>query len=199
MRRNVMCFTLSALLFALSVSAEAQQNAKIPKIGFLGVRPDAANYSAKTILLELRKLGYVEGKTFTFEYRSAENQIDRLPALVDQLIRLKIDVLITAATRELGTAQKATREIPMVSLNLGDPVASGLVQSLARPGGNLTGFTPVRSNYQASGSNCSRKPFLRYRGLQCCGSANRHPGIMERCLERISASRAGAGYRTSLG
>jgi putative ABC transport system substrate-binding protein len=143
MKRNVMCFTLCVFLSVLSFSAEAQQKAKIPKIGFLGVRPDAANYSAKTILLELQKLGYVEGKTFTFEYRSAENQIDRLPALVDQLIRLKIDVLITAATRELSAAQKATREIPMVSLNLGDPVASGLVQSLARPGGNLTGFTPV--------------------------------------------------------
>ena len=132
-----------AVVFALSSHADAQQQGKVPKIGFLGVRPDAANYSAKSILLELEKLGYVEGKNITFEYRNAENQIDRLPALVDDLLRLKINVLITAATREVGAAQKATKDIPIVSLNLGDPVATGLVQSLGRPGGNITGFTPL--------------------------------------------------------
>ena len=134
---------LCAMLFALCSSVEAQQQAKVAKIGFLGVRPDAANYSAKSILLELEKLGYVEGKNITFEYRNAENQIDRLPGLVDDLLRLKINLLITAATREVGAAQKATKDIPIVSLNLGDPVATGLVQSLGRPGGNITGFTPL--------------------------------------------------------
>ena len=128
---------------ALSSFAEAQQPTKLPKIGFLGVRPDAANYSAKYILIELQKLGYVEGKNFTFEYRSAENKIDRLPGLVDQLLRLKIDVLITAATRELQAVQEATKELPVVSLNLGEPVGSGLIRSLAHPGGNITGFTPI--------------------------------------------------------
>jgi len=133
-----------AVAFAIcGAVAQAQQQGKIPKIGFLGVRPDAANYSAKSILLELEKLGYVEGKNITFEYRNAENQIDRLPGLVDDLLRLKINVLITAATREVGAAQKATKDIPIVSLNLGDPVATGLVQSLGRPGGNITGFTPL--------------------------------------------------------
>ena len=101
------------IFFLATVSlAAAQQQGKIPKIGFLGVRPDAANYSAKSILLELEKLGYIEGKNITFEYRNAENQIDRLPGLVDDLLRLKINVLITAATREVGAAQKATKDIP---------------------------------------------------------------------------------------
>ena len=138
-------FSILLIVAVVVVAAmvQAQQQAKIPKIGFLGVRPDAANYSAKSILLELEKLGYVEGKNITFEYRNAENQIDRLPALVDDLLRLKINVLITAATREVGAAQKATKDIPIVSLNLGDPVATGLVQSLGRPGGNITGFTPL--------------------------------------------------------
>ncbi|HLN98386.1 MAG TPA: ABC transporter substrate-binding protein [Pyrinomonadaceae bacterium] len=113
------------------------------KIGFIGVRPDAADYSAKFIVRELENLGYVEGNGFHFEYRTADNQIDRLPDLVDQLIRLKIDVLITAATPETKMAQKATKDIPIVSLNLGDPVISGLVNSMARPGGNVTGFTPL--------------------------------------------------------
>ena len=134
---------LCSVLLAPCFPAQAQQPTKLPKIGFLGVRPDAANYSAKYILIELQKLGYVEGKNFTFEYRSAENKIDRLPGLVDQLLRLKIDVLITAATRELHAVEAATKELPVVSLNLGEPVGSGLIRSLAHPGGNITGFTPI--------------------------------------------------------
>ena len=143
MRKFFLIWSLTIFFLATVSLAAAQQQGKVPKIGFLGVRPDAANYSAKSILLELEKLGYVEGKNITFEYRNAENQIDRLPALVDDLFRLKINVLITAATREVGAAQKATKDIPIVSLNLGDPVATGLVQSLGRPGGNITGFTPL--------------------------------------------------------
>ena len=143
MRKFFLIWSLAIFFLATVSLAAAQQQGKVPKVGFLGVRPDAANYSAKSILLELQKLGYVEGKNFTFEYRNAENQIDRLPTLVDDLIRLKINVLITAATREVGAAQKATKDIPIVSLNLGDPVATGLVQSLGRPGGNITGFTPL--------------------------------------------------------
>ena len=135
-------FILCVLLLPLVFPALAQEN-KVAKVGFIGVRPDAAKYSAKFILHELQKLGYIEGQAFTFEYRSADNQLDRLPAIVDELIRLKLNVLITAATRELVVATKATKDLPLVSLNLGDPVASGLVQSLARPGGNITGFTPL--------------------------------------------------------
>jgi len=143
MRKFFLIWSLAIFFLATVSLAAAQQQGKVPKIGFLGVRPDAANYSAKSILLELEKLGYVEGKNITFEYRNAENQIDRLPGLVDDLLRLKINVLITAATREVRAAQKATKDIPIVSLNLGDPVATGLVQSLGRPGGNITGFTPL--------------------------------------------------------
>jgi putative tryptophan/tyrosine transport system substrate-binding protein len=144
--KGIIGFALSAVLFALCFSAQAQQQAKLPKIGFLGVRPDAANYSAKYILIELQKLGYVEGENFTFEYRSAENKIDRLPGLVDQLLRLKIDVLITAATRELQAVQETTKELPVVSLNLGEPVGSGLILSLAHPGGNIAVLHRSRSN-----------------------------------------------------
>jgi len=134
MRKFFLIWSLAIFFLATVSLAAAQQQGKVPKIGFLGVRPDAANYSAKSILLELEKLGYVEGKNITFEYRNAENQIDRLPGLVDDLLRLKINVLITAATREVRAAQKATKDIPIVSLNLGDPVATGLVQRLGPPG-----------------------------------------------------------------
>ena len=92
---------------------------------------------------ELRELGYVEGKNIAFENRSAENKFDRLPALADELVRLKVDVLLTPATSEALAAKNATRTIPIVFFIVGDPVAAGLVDSLARPGGNITGFTNI--------------------------------------------------------
>ena len=87
-------------------------------------------------------IGYVDGRSIAFEYRNAENKLDRLPALVRELIRLKVDIPVVAATNEARAAKSATKTIPIVGLNLGDPVASGLVDSFARPTGNLTGFTP---------------------------------------------------------
>jgi putative ABC transport system substrate-binding protein len=91
----------------------------------------------------LRDLGYVEGKNIAFEYRFADNKLDRLPALADELVRLKVDVLFTPGINEALAAKNATRTIPIVFMSSGDPVAAGLVDSLARPGGNITGFTDI--------------------------------------------------------
>lgn len=125
-----------------AVAAQAQPQAKLPKIGWLGVRPDDFTSGVELLRRELRALGYVEGKNFTLEYRSAENKLDRLPALVADLARFKVDVLVVAASNEARAAKNATKTIPIVGANLGtDPVAFGLVDSLARPGGNITGFT----------------------------------------------------------
>ncbi len=136
---------LLLILFVLASIhlAQAQQPSKVPRIGFLGVRLDASKSTFDLLKREFQALGYVDGKNIAFEYRNAENEPERLPALVDELIRLKVDVLIVAATNEAHAARKATKTIPVVGLNLGDPVASGLVGSLARPGGNVTGFTPI--------------------------------------------------------
>jgi len=138
---------LFALVIALALcgAAQAQQQSKIPKIGYLGVRPDDSSAGVEFLQREFRALGYVEGKTYTFEYRNAENQPDRLPALVNDLIRLKVDVLIVAAPSEARAAKNATKNIPIVGANLGDPVTSGLVESFARPGGNITGFSNIGS------------------------------------------------------
>ena len=183
---------MCALLFALGSFADAQQPTKLPKIGFLGVRPDAANYSAKYILIELQKLGYVEGKNFTFEYRSAENKIDRLPGLVDQLLRLKIDVLVTAATRELQAVQEATKELPVVSLNLGEPAGSGLIQSLAHPGGNITGFTPISTRADRKAARAAQRGLPEdLAGCGACASTNRESGNLARGMERIPTHRSG--------
>ena len=90
---------------------------------------------------ELRELGYVEGKNFVFELRNAEDKPDRLPALADELVRLKVDLIIAGGPNDALTAKKATHTIPIVFTDsVSDPVARGLVNSLARPGGNVTGF-----------------------------------------------------------
>jgi ABC-type uncharacterized transport system substrate-binding protein len=134
---------LWALLFALSVPAEAQQQAKLPKVGFLGVRPAASAAHLKELRQELRLLGHVEGKNIIIESRYWENKPDRLQALAEELVRLKVDVFLTPGTPATLAVKKATRTIPIVFYFVGDPVAVGLVDSLARPGGNVTGFTII--------------------------------------------------------
>ena len=86
----------------------------------------------------------MEGKQFTFEYRSAENKIERLPELADELVRLNVDVMIASSTAEATAAKNATRTIPIVFTLVADPVATGLIDSLARPGGNITGLIRLR-------------------------------------------------------
>jgi len=115
----------------------------MPKIGWLGARPVTAATGLKLLGRELRALGYVEGKNITFESRYAEGKYDRLSALADELTRLKVDVLVTPSDIEALAAKNTTRSIPIVFLEVSDPVTAGLVDSLARPGGNLTGFTNI--------------------------------------------------------
>jgi len=134
-------FALAVAVFALGLPAQAQ-SPNVPKIGFLGVRPDDSKGTFELLKRELQSLGYIDGKNITFLYRNAENKLDRLPALADELIRLKVHVLVVAATNEARAAKNATKIIPIVGLNLGGSVSLGLFDSLARPGGNLTGFMP---------------------------------------------------------
>jgi putative ABC transport system substrate-binding protein len=143
MKKKFKVLALCAVLFALSYSALAQQPAKIPKIGFLGARPAASGTGLERLRKELRALGYVDGKNIAIESRYAENKLDRLPTLADELVRLKIDMIFTPGINESLAAKNATRTIPIVFSIGGDPVAAGLVDSLARPGGNITGFTTI--------------------------------------------------------
>ena len=146
MKKKLTVLTLNALLFALCVSAEAQQPGKVSKIGWLGSR--SASDPAPVLALfrrELRQLGYVEGKNLAFEVRLAEGKRELLPALAEELVGLKVDVLFAPSTDEALVAKDATGTIPIVFVGSGDPVAAGLVDSLARPGGNITGFTRIGS------------------------------------------------------
>jgi len=141
MRKKIFYFALCAMLFAPCLSAEAQQQAKVAKIGWFGERGSGSG--RELFRQEIRELGYVDGKNITFEYRYAEGKADRLPALANELIRLKVDVLITLSTNAALVLKNATSTIPIIFLGGGDPVAVGLIDSLARPGGNITGFTNI--------------------------------------------------------
>jgi putative tryptophan/tyrosine transport system substrate-binding protein len=145
MNKRITRVALCTMLLALSSPVEAQQPAKIPKIGYLGARPAASNTALEQFLREFRKLGYVEGKNIAIEPRYGEDKLDRLPALADELVRLRVDVLLTPSTPVALAAKSATTAIPIVFLNVSDPVAVGLIDSLARPGGNITGITNIVS------------------------------------------------------
>jgi len=141
MTKKVIGLALGALLFALSVSAEAQQTGKIFRIGFLD--PSTASGSAvlvEAFRQELTKLGWIEGKNITIEYRFAEQNNERLPELAADLVRLKVDVIVVTGGNPALAAKKATTTIPIVMTGIVNPVVLGLVASLARPGGNVTGL-----------------------------------------------------------
>ena len=144
LKKNVIRLGLGALLFALGLPAEAQQPAKIPRIGYLSAL-DASTDSprAEGIRLALRERGYIEGQNIAFEYRYAEGKLDRLPELAAELVRLKVDIIVVAGgDTRVRAAKNATKTVPIVMSGGGvDPVGAGFVESLARPRGNNTGLT----------------------------------------------------------
>jgi putative tryptophan/tyrosine transport system substrate-binding protein len=144
MRKNVICLTLCAMLFALCSSAQAQQSTKVPRIGYLaGAFPSTVSVRTAAFRQGLRELGYVEGKNIVVEYRYAEAKVDRERELAAELTRLKVDVIVSTGPTVTRAAKEATAAIPIVFAQDGDPVASGFVGSLARPGGNITGLSSL--------------------------------------------------------
>jgi ABC-type uncharacterized transport system substrate-binding protein len=140
--RRTFLGTLALGLLAAPVPADAQQAARIPRIGYLGVSsPSLEPHFVEAFRQGLRDLGYIEGQNITIEYRWAEGQDDRLPDLAAEVVRLKPDVIVTTGTPGTLAAKQATKTIPIVMASSGNPVQSGLVASLARPGGNVTGLS----------------------------------------------------------
>ncbi|HEY8185744.1 MAG TPA: ABC transporter substrate-binding protein [Pyrinomonadaceae bacterium] len=142
MSGKIFVWLLATVLLTIVSSAEAQQPKKVPRVGVL--RQSSAHVlwtQLEAFRQGLRDLGYVERKNIAIEYRYAEGELDRLPGLADELARMKVDVIVVSSTPAVLAARNATKEIPIVFHTIGDPVASGVVASLARPGGNITGLT----------------------------------------------------------
>src|SRR2546425_11478068 len=132
---------LAFSLILAPLAAEAQRSGRIPRIGYLSNgNPAKVSTEREAFRRGLRELGWVEGQNVTIEYRWAEGNPDRFPALVAEFVQLKVDVIVLSGLPALHAARRATSTIPVVFVVLADPIAAGLVTSLARPGGNLTGL-----------------------------------------------------------
>ena len=145
MRTNILSFILIGVLALQYSDAKAQQPAKIPRIGYVsgtGTATDQGPY-VEALRQGLRELGHSERKTYVIEYRGAEGQIERVPTLVEELIQTKVDILVAPTPAAIRTAKQIKKTIPIVMVSGLDPVAGGLVDSLARPGGNLTGISTL--------------------------------------------------------
>jgi ABC-type uncharacterized transport system substrate-binding protein len=163
--------TLTLSLLAAPLAAHAQPPAKVPQIGYLALRavPAAEDEVSKQ---GLRDLGWIEGQNLAIEYRWAAGQVDRLPALAEELVRLKVDLIVAWATPAVQAAKDATQTIPIVMTWVADPIRSGFVASLARPGGNITGTSNIQPElvgkklelFRALLPSLSRVAFLAHGG-----------------------------------
>ena len=141
MRRKILSVLLATVFLATVSPAQAQQPAKIPRIGFLALAASIDSTRREAFREGLRALGYMEGKNVVIEWRYAEGKLDRLSELAAELVRLKVDVIVTAGPAPTRAAKGATATIPIVMTQDPDPVGNGFVASLARPGGNITGLS----------------------------------------------------------
>jgi ABC-type uncharacterized transport system substrate-binding protein len=144
-KAKVLGFAFSALLFMLCVSADAQQPGKMPRVGYVTSTGNSNDPgpSGQAFRQGLQDLGYIEGKNILLEYRYVEGDPNRIPGLLAELVRLKVDVLVATSPTAIRAAKQATTTIPIVMVTTQDPVAAGIVDSLARPGGNVTGLTQL--------------------------------------------------------
>jgi putative tryptophan/tyrosine transport system substrate-binding protein len=139
--KKIFPFALCVLFLAVSFLADAQQAKKVPRIGYVSGSgdPKTPGYQIEAFRQGLHDLGYIEGKNILVEYRYIEGGLDSVPGLVAELVQLKVDVLVASFAVAIGAAKQATKTIPIVMVSATDPVADGFVDSLARPGGNITG------------------------------------------------------------
>jgi putative tryptophan/tyrosine transport system substrate-binding protein len=158
--RRVLMFALIALALGAPVHAFSQQGQKVVRLGRLAPLSAATDTRYKEALLQgLRELGWIEGKNIEIEYRYADGQLDKLPALAADMARRRVDVMVVGSTPGALAAKQATSIIPIVMVTTGDPVANGLVKSLARPGGNITGMISLAQELGAKRLELFRETF----------------------------------------
>jgi putative tryptophan/tyrosine transport system substrate-binding protein len=177
---KVIRLTLCTLLLAVSVRAEAQQTKKVARIGYLTLGPPSSSPSNLNALREgLRQLGYVEGQNIIIEYRYAESRTERFPDLVADLLRLKVDMIVASGTQANLAAKRGTGTIPIVMANSDDPLGSGLVKSLARPGGNVTGFSSMGQELGGKRLELFREAFPKVRRLAVLWHTTANPAFRQ--------------------
>ena len=189
-RTKITGLVCCAVLFALCSSAEAQRAGKIAHVGIL--LPSAPKTAADRVYLEaflegLRDLGYVEGRNIALEYRWAENREDQYPALVAELIALKVDIIYTSSTPAILVAKKATKTIPIVFPVSSDPVSVGIVESFARPGGNATGLSSMASDLWPKRMELLKETFPKVSRLAMIWNSS-NPGMKLRAKETLAAA-----------
>jgi putative ABC transport system substrate-binding protein len=186
MKRNTVRFTICFFLFALCAPAQAQQAAKSQRVGFLS--PNALEqYGA--FRQGLRELGYVEGKNLIIEYLKAEGNFTRAPARAAEIVRLKVDVIVTTGATDTRAAKEATTTIPIVFLQDPDPMGNGLVTSLARPGGNITGLSSLGADLSGKRLELLKEVLPKLARLAVLGnSTNAGNGIQLRETERAAGT-----------
>ena len=195
MNTRIALWLLAIVLLATVSSTEAQQPAKIPQIGRLAI----ASHSAESARIEafrqgLRDLGYVERKNMLIEWRFADGEFDRLPAHAAELVRLKVDVIVTSGSTPTRIAKAATSTIPIVMSNDNDPVGDGFVASLARPGGNITGLSNFAPELSGKRLEILREVVPKLSHLAIVGTST-NPGYAQSIKEvKLAAAALGVKF-----
>ena len=180
MTRREFITLLGGAAAAWPLEAGAQQPSKLPTIGFLGTSTASAQVQRTTAFVQrLRQLGWIEGRTVAIEYRWAEGRYERFAEIAAEFVRLKVDVIVTTATAPVLAAKQATSVIPIVFAVAGDPVGSGLVASLARPGGNVTGSSLQQTDLVAKRLELLRELVPSYRRLAIMGNVGSPMIVLE--------------------
>src|SRR5437773_1516878 len=191
MRITPITILVVALSLDLAYFAQAQQPTKIARIGYLtGATPIGQAAGMEAFRQSLRELGYVEGKNILVEYRYAEEKLDRLPALAAELVRLKVDVIVTGGSGNTRAAKEATNTIPIVMAQDSDPVANRFVASLARPGGNITGLATLAPEIGGKQLELLKEVVPKLSRVAVLGAASTTPGNVQQRREIELAARA---------
>jgi len=190
MTKAILTSLLTTILLTTVSIAEAQQPKKVPRIGYLNAT-SASSDSARIEALRqgLRELGYIEGKNIVIEYRFAEGKLDQVPRNAAELVRLKVDVIVTGGSTDTEAAKKATTTIPIVMTQDNDPVGSGFIATLARPGGNITGLTNISSELGGKRLELLKEVVPKLSRVVIFGNAA-NPGSPQALKETEDAARA---------
>jgi putative ABC transport system substrate-binding protein len=197
LRRRQFLTLLGGAAAAWPLAARAQQASKLPTIGFLGANPSIESQRLAAFVQRLRELGWIEGRTVSIEYRWAEGRSERYAENAAELVRLKVDVIVTSTTPPSLAAKQATAVIPIVFAAANDPVGTGLVASLARPGGNVTGLANQMSDTSGKKLEFLREVVRGLRRLAIMANADNPGSMLDMSEAQATARRLGLEVTTS--